>query len=50
MTPTTQTIRDQGFRAVECDIPDGMTIAKYRAGRPARPASRRRRMPRLRRR
>jgi hypothetical protein len=50
MTATTQTIRDQGFRAVEGDIPDGMTIAQYRARRPTRHASRRRRIPRLRRR
>jgi hypothetical protein len=50
MTRTTQTIRDLGFRAIECDIPDGMTIAQYRFRRAARPASRRRRVPRLRRR
>jgi hypothetical protein len=49
MTPTTKTIRDQAFRPVECDIPDGMTIAQYRAGRIVRPVSRRRRRPRLRR-
>ncbi|HVD58318.1 MAG TPA: hypothetical protein VNC17_15850 [Thermoleophilaceae bacterium] len=50
MSPTTQTIRNQALRSVACDIPDGMTIAQYRAGRVPRPASRRRRVPRLRRR
>jgi hypothetical protein len=48
MTPTTQTVRDQGFLTLECDIPDGMTLAEYRAsrlrrdGRPRRPRQRRR--------
>ena len=50
MTSTTQTIRDQALRSVECDIPDGMTIAQYRTRRAPRPVVRRRRMPRLRRR
>jgi hypothetical protein len=51
MTTTTKNIRDQAFSSVECDIPDGMTIAQYRAGRAVRAApARRRRMPRLRRR
>jgi hypothetical protein len=49
MTPITQTVRDQAFLPLECDIPDGMTIAQYRAGR-FRARGRRRRMPRLRRR
>jgi hypothetical protein len=48
MTPTTHTVRDQGFLMLECDIPDGMTLAQYRAsrlrreGRPRRPRPRRR--------
>jgi hypothetical protein len=49
MTPITQTVRDQAFLPVECDIPEGMTLAQYRASRSARP-NRRRRVPRLRRR
>jgi hypothetical protein len=49
MTETTQTVRDQGFQPLECDIPEGMTLGQYRASRPRRP-SRRRRMLRLRRR
>jgi hypothetical protein len=46
MTPTTQTIRDQGFNTLECEIPDGMTLAQYRASRARRAArqSRRRRL------
>jgi hypothetical protein len=48
MTTTTQTVRDQAFRALECDVPEELTLAQYRAAR-ARPARRRRR-PRLRRR
>jgi hypothetical protein len=48
MTATTQTVRDQAFLSVECDVPEGMTLAQYRARRP-RP-SRRRRLRRPRRR
>jgi hypothetical protein len=48
MTATTQTVRDQAFLPLECDIPEGMTLAQYRASRP-RP-SRRRRVRRPRRR
>jgi hypothetical protein len=33
MTATTQTVRDQGFLPLECDIPDGMTLGQYRARR-----------------
>ena len=36
MTPTTQTVREQGFLTLECDIPDGMTLAQYRANRARR--------------
>jgi hypothetical protein len=42
MTGTTQTIRDQAFCPLACDIPQGMTVAQYRAKR-----SRRRRRLRL---
>jgi hypothetical protein len=48
MTATTQTVREQGFLPLEGDIPQGVTLAQWRASR-ARPA-RRRRVPRLRRR
>jgi hypothetical protein len=44
MPPVTQTVRDQGFLPLYCDIPEGTTIAQYRAGRSARP----RRLGRLR--
>ena len=54
MTATTQTVREQAFRPLEGDIPEGMTIARYRSGRdlrePAGPRPQRRRLPRLRRR
>jgi hypothetical protein len=36
MTVTTQTVRDLGFLTLECDVPDGMTLAQYRARRPRR--------------
>jgi hypothetical protein len=44
--PTTQTIRDQGFLPLECDIPDGMTLSQYRALRARRPRARRTRLRR----
>jgi hypothetical protein len=47
MTPTTRIVREQAFLALECDIPEGMTVDQYRR---SRRASRRRRMLRLRRR
>ena len=47
MTPITQTIRDQAFLPLKCDIPEGMTLNEYRR---SRPPSRRRRLLRLRRR
>ena len=52
MTQVTQTLRDQAFSPLECDIPQELTLAQYRAGRARRGSegSRRRRMPRLRRR
>jgi hypothetical protein len=47
MTDTTQAIRDQAFLPLVSDIPDGLTLRQYRAGRSRRrPSSRRR--PRLR--
>jgi hypothetical protein len=49
MTAVTQTVRDQAFLALECDIPQGKTIAQYRAERASRPARRRRRVARPRR-
>jgi hypothetical protein len=36
MTDTTHTIREQAFLPVACDIPEGMTLAQYRAKRIAR--------------
>ena len=47
-TATTHVIRMQALRSLECDIPEGMTLAQYRAERAGSPAPRRRRMPRLR--
>ena len=41
MTATTETVRDQAFRPLAGDIPEGITLAQYRAARP-RPARRRR--------
>ncbi len=49
MTPITQTVRDQAFLPLECDIPEGMTLDEYRASRSRRP-NRRRWIVRLRRR
>jgi hypothetical protein len=43
MTSTTDTVRSQGFMVVVCDIPDGMTIAAYRARRTKRHGRARRR-------
>jgi hypothetical protein len=49
MTAVTQIVRDQAFLPIACDIPEGMTLAQYRASRARRPG-RRLRAPRLRRR
>jgi hypothetical protein len=49
MTPTTETVRSQGFLPLESDIPAGLTIEQYRADRRPR-EPRRRRRPRLHRR
>jgi hypothetical protein len=43
MTAITDTVRDQAFRPVACDIPQGMTMAQYRAARRRRRPGRRRR-------
>jgi len=45
---TTRRVREQAFMPMECDIPQGMTLAQYRARRT--PGARRRLVPRLRRR
>ena len=36
MTAITQTLREQGFRTLECDIPHELTIAQYRRRRARR--------------
>ena len=38
MKATTQTIQDRDVMVVECDIPDGLTIAQYQAGRQRAPS------------
>lgn len=50
MTFTTEMIRSQGFLPVQCDIPQELTIAEYRAARPKAQPRRRRGRPRLQRR
>jgi hypothetical protein len=46
MTPTTQTVRDQGFLPLHCDVPEGQTLREWSARRrPSRTPRRRR--PRL---
>jgi len=48
---TQQQVREKGFALVDCDIPDGMTIAEYQAARPTpEPRRKRRLVPRRRRR
>jgi hypothetical protein len=44
--PTTQTVRDQAFLPLECDVPDGMTLSQYRALRARRSRARRARLRR----
>ena len=41
MDLTTQTVRDQGFRPLGGDVPDGMTLPQYRARRARRARARR---------
>jgi hypothetical protein len=43
MTEITQTVREQAFLPMTCDIPQGMTLAQYRSQRPPREARARRR-------
>jgi hypothetical protein len=43
MTATTQTVRDQAFLPLVSDIPDGVTLAQYRAERSRRQGRPRRR-------
>ena len=50
MTPTTETIRSQGFLPMQCDIPQELTIEQYRATRPKAQPRRKRGRPRLHRR
>jgi len=51
MTPTTQTVRDQGFLPFRCDVPDGLTLREWSTSRRrADVVSRRRRLRRDRRR
>jgi hypothetical protein len=33
MTATTQTVRDQAFSMLECDVPDGVTLREWSARR-----------------
>ena len=33
MTATTETVREQGFLPLECDVPDGLTLREWRARR-----------------
>jgi hypothetical protein len=47
---TTDTIRSQSVLLVQCDIPQELTIAEYRAARPKDESRRKRGRPRLHRR
>lgn len=38
MSPTTETIHSQAVATIECDIPEGITLAEYRHGRCAGPS------------
>jgi hypothetical protein len=46
MTRTTETLRDKGFRTLDCDIPAELTIRQYRQTR-AEGGGRLSRLPRL---
>jgi hypothetical protein len=37
MSATTDTLRDQAFLPLACDIPPGLSLAEYRERRPLRP-------------
>jgi len=52
MTATTQTVRDQGFLPLQCDVPDGLTLREWSSSRRRRAdgSARRRRLVRARRR
>ena len=43
MNPTNETIRSQGVLLLQCDIPQELTIAEYRAARPKGESPRRKR-------
>jgi hypothetical protein len=47
LTPTNETIRSQGVLLVQCDIPEELTIAEYRANRPKAEPRRKRGRSRL---
>jgi len=42
MAATTDTVRDQGFSPVACDLAPGLTLSEYRASRPRQRKRRRR--------
>ena len=50
MNPTNETIRSQGVLLLQCDIPQELTIAEYRATRPKAEPRRKRARARLHRR
>jgi hypothetical protein len=43
MTATTETVREQGFLPLECDVPNGLTLREWRARRRRHPGRLRRR-------
>ncbi|HLM10188.1 MAG TPA: hypothetical protein VK307_10780 [Thermoleophilaceae bacterium] len=40
---TTQTVREQGFLTLQCDVPEGVTLREWQAGRRRRDVAGRRR-------
>jgi hypothetical protein len=49
MTHATETVREQAFRPLECQVPDGLTLREWRAQRPSGTPKRRGLRARLRR-
>lgn len=43
MSETTRAIQERSTATLECDVPEGMTLAEYRAARAGEPVKRRRR-------
>lgn len=43
MSETTRAIQERSIATLECDVPDGMTLAEYRAARAGTQVKRRRR-------